>query len=68
MDNLACTISFVLIWLLELTEAENAPRRRFSNENTQMVAVRNIGTRYAVLRATRVLQIVLSNNMAIVLC
>jgi hypothetical protein len=58
MDNLTCTMYFVFIWLLELTEADNAPQRCFSYKNTLMVAVRNIGTRRALLRATRVLQIV----------
>jgi len=48
----------VFVWLLELTEADNVPRRRFANKNTLMVAVRNIGTPCAVLRVTRVLQIV----------
>ena len=56
MDNLTCRLSFIFIWLLELTEADNAPQRRFSN-NTLMVAVRNIGIRCAVLRVARVLQI-----------
>lgn len=57
-DNLTYTMSFVFIWLLELTEADKARRPCFSNKNTLMVALGNIGTRCAVLQLTRVQQIV----------
>ena len=50
--------SFAFIWLLELTEADNVPQRRFSHKNTLMAAVLNIGTGCALLHVTRVLQIV----------
>ena len=53
-----CDVFFFFIWFSQLTEADNAPRRSFSNNSTVMVSVRNIGAECAWLGVTRVLQIV----------